>query len=66
MDEYSQRIINELEEKKEKKIVQIIDENNLKYKELKNYYNDIIVSNLSLIKQLKQDIQKTQAIEEKQ
>ena len=56
MDEYSQRIINELEEKKEKKIVQIIDENNLKYKELKNYYNDIIVSNLSLIKQLKQDI----------
>jgi hypothetical protein len=50
MDEYSLRVINELEEKKEKKIAEIIEANNLKYKELKNYYNDIIASNLSLIK----------------
>lgn len=59
MEEYSTRLINELEEQKEQKVIDIIDVNNAKYKELKNYYNDIIASNLSLIKQLKQEIQKT-------
>lgn len=53
MEEYSNRLINELEEQKEQKVIDIIDVNNTKYKELKNYYNDIIASNLSLIKQLK-------------
>jgi hypothetical protein len=50
MEEYSLRLTQELEEKKEKKIGEIIEANNIKYKELKNYYNDIIASNLSLIK----------------
>ncbi len=50
MEEYSNKVIRELEEKKEKKIKEITNLNNQKYKEIKNYYNDIISSNLSMIK----------------
>lgn len=64
MEEYSEQVIRDLEEKKEKKIKQITDINNEKYREIKNYYNDIISSNLSLIKHLKGEITRAQTIEE--
>jgi len=53
MEEYSNRVIKELEQKKEMKIKEITNINNRKYKEIKNYYNDITATNLSLIKSFK-------------
>ena len=56
MQQYSSRVIKELETEKEKKIKEITYLNEKRYKDIKNYYNDIIQSNLSLIKQLKSEI----------
>lgn len=50
MEEYSNDLIKDLEDKKAKKISIITKMNNKKYKEIKNYYNDITASNLSMIK----------------
>ena len=56
MEEYSNKVIKDLEAKKEAKIVEITRINNKKYKEIKSYYNDITASNLAMIKQLKGEI----------
>ncbi len=53
MEEYSKKVIKDLEDKKEQKIKEITNINNQKYKNIKSYYNDITASNLSLIKSLK-------------
>ena len=54
-----------LEEEKEAKIKTLKQTHASNYKDIKNYYNDITTSNLSLIKQFKEDIQKAQDQEEK-
>lgn len=65
MEDYSNTVIKDLEEKKQKKIDLITKMNNKKYKEIKTYYNDITASNLSMIKQLKAEIDNAQQTEEK-
>ena len=65
MDNKSQKLVQELEADKEDKINEIINLHNQKYKEIKNYYSDITASNLLAIKQLKQELQEAQRVEEK-
>jgi len=65
MENKSVKLISELEADKEEKINEIINLHNQKYKEIKNYYSDITASNLLAIKQLKQELQEAQRIEEK-
>ena len=55
----------ELEEEKEKKKKQLIISHNSKYKEIKNYYSDIISTNLQKIKDNKEQISQIQDQEEK-
>ena len=50
MEEHSNKVIRDLETKKEAKINEITRINNKQYKDIKNYYNDITASNLSMIK----------------
>lgn len=65
MEDYSNTVIKELEERKQQKINVITKMNNKKYKEIKNYYNDITASNLQMIKHLKSEIDQAQQSEEK-
>lgn len=56
MEDLRNQKIKQLEQRKEEKIKEITDLHAEKYKEIKNYYSDITASNLSLIKQFKNDI----------
>lgn len=66
MEEEQNQKIKKLEEEKEKKIKYTKQLHASNYKDIKNYYGDITTSNLSLIKQFKEDIQKEQDLEEKE
>lgn len=65
MEEERVEIIKKLEADKEEKIKEITSLHSQEYKNLKNYYNDITASILSCIKQLKTDIEKAQAIDDR-
>lgn len=65
MEELRTAKIKFLESKKDEKIKEIIAQHTQKYRDIKNYYNDITLSNLSFIKSQKNDIQQLQAKEEK-
>lgn len=56
MEELRASKIKALETKKDDKIKEIINLFSHKYKDIKNYYNDITQSNLNYIKQLKTEI----------
>lgn len=56
MEEERNNIIKHLEEKKDAKIQAITKEHAQKYSNIKNYYSDITITNLDLIKQLKNEI----------
>ncbi len=58
MEEARQRKIKVLEDKKDKKIQEIMKEHQKKYSDIKNYYQDITATNCDLIKQLKGEIAK--------
>lgn len=58
MEEIRAQLIKKLEDEKEKRISAIKAQHNTNYNDIKNYYKDITTSNLSLIKQFKEDIQK--------
>lgn len=64
MEELRNNKIKQLEQKKTEKINEITELHFEQYKEIKNYYSDITASNLSLIKQFKNDIQTLQGQEE--
>lgn len=64
-EELRKNKIKQLELQKEKHIKAITDMHNQKFKDIKNYYNDITAANISLIKNLKAEIQKLQNHEEK-
>jgi len=65
MEEIKAQQTKRLEDEKEAKIKTLKQNHATYYKDIKNYYNDITTSNLSLIKQFKEDIQKAQDQEEK-
>jgi len=64
MEELRASKIKFLESKKDDKIKEIIAMFSHKYKDIKNYYNDITASNLGYIKQLKSEINGLQRKEE--
>ena len=66
MEEVRGQLVKKLEDEKEKRIKAIKAQHNNNYNDIKNYYNDITTSNLSLIKQFKEDIQKAQDQEERE
>ena len=66
MEEDRGQLVKRLEDEKEKRIKAIKAQHNNNYNDIKNYYNDITTSNLSLIKQFKEDIQKAQDQEERE
>lgn len=66
MEEIRNTMVKDLENEKDKKIKLLKNKHADNYKDIKNYYNDITTSNLSLIKQFKEDIQKAQDNEEKE
>jgi hypothetical protein len=66
MEDVRNGMIKKLEDEKEKKIKHITSLHATNYKDIKNYYNDITTSNLSLIKQFKTDIQNAQEQEERE
>ncbi len=64
MEEYSKKEVQKLEAEKEAKVKEITLKHNKKYREIKNYFNDITATSLGSIKQLKSEIQDAQVIEE--
>lgn len=64
MEEIRHSRIRAQESKKDVKIKEIIQNFSHKYKDIKNYYNDITASNLGYIKQLKSEINELQRKEE--
>ena len=65
MEEVRTMMVKKLEEEKEVRAKKIKSLHAANYKDIKNYYNDITNSNLSLIKQFKEDIDKAKDQEEK-
>ena len=65
MEEIRTQAVKKLEDEKEKRAKNIKAQHAANYKDIKNYYNDITNSNLSLIKQFKEDIEKAKGQEEK-
>jgi growth arrest-specific protein 8 len=66
MEDLRNTMVKKLEDEKDKIIKKHKSDQTEDYKNIKNYYNDITTSNLSLIKQFKEDIQKAQDNEEKE
>jgi hypothetical protein len=58
-------LVKELEEKKKEKILQITGENQRRYKEIENYFTEITMATLTLIKHLKFEIKKAQKNEDR-
>ena len=65
LENKSTALIKDLEGKKKEKILQITGENTRRYKEIENYFVEILTSNLNLIKQLKFEIKKAQRNEDR-
>eukprot|EP01086_Lenisia_limosa_P012702 TRINITY_DN41216_c0_g1_i2.p1 TRINITY_DN41216_c0_g1~~TRINITY_DN41216_c0_g1_i2.p1 ORF type:complete len:464 (+),score=138.04 TRINITY_DN41216_c0_g1_i2:70-1461(+) len=49
--------IHEVEERKNRHIKELLDKHELAFGEIKNYYNDITINNLELIKSLKEQVE---------
>ena len=65
MEDKSRKVIENLEAQKEAKIKEITSLHSLKYKQIKNYFNEITNANLSKIDSLKAEIQVAQANDER-
>lgn len=65
MELKAKKTLEELEGQKEAKIREITSLHAQKYREIKNYFNEITAANLDKIKRLKEEIQASQNLEER-
>jgi hypothetical protein len=65
MEEYASKKILQLEEEKQEKFKELTTYHNNRYRDIKNYYSEIISTNLAKIKDLKGEIQIAQMADEK-